>query len=127
MIMRFLLATLLTTALSFIAGIYLPWWSIAIVSFLIALLIVQPIGRGFLSGFAGIFILWGLLSLWIDLQNESILSHKIAQVIPLGGSSVLLILITALLGAIVGGFGAMAGSSLAPAIKSGRQRQNFQN
>jgi hypothetical protein len=119
MIMRFLLATLLTTTFGFIAGIYLPWWSIAIVSFLVALLIVQPLGRGFLSGFSGIFILWGLLSFWIDLQNESILSHKIAQVIPLGGSSVLLIFITAFLGAIVGGFAAMAGSSMAPAIKSG--------
>ena len=125
MIMRFLLATLLTVALGFVAGIYLPWWSIAMVSFLVALLIAQSPGSGFLSGFTGIFILWGLLSLWIDLKNESILSHKIAQVIPLGGSSVLLILITALLGAIVGGFAAMAGSSLAPAIKPGSMsRQN---
>jgi len=121
MIMRFILATMLTAALGFVAGIYLPWWNIAIVSFLVALLIVQPPGRGFLAGFTGIFILWGLLSFWIDLQNDSILSHKIALVIPLGGSSVLLILITAFLGAIVGGFAALAGSSLAPALKPGRR------
>jgi hypothetical protein len=123
MIMRFLLATLLTTTLSFIAGIYLPWWSIAIISFLVAILISQPIGRGFLSGFSGIFILWGFLSFWIDLKNKGILSNKIAQVIPLGGSSILLILITALLGALVGGFAAMAGSSLAPGIKAGNSKR----
>lgn len=115
--MRFLLATLLTAALAYIAGMFLPWWSIAIVAFIVAFLFMQNIGAGFLSGFAGIFILWGLLALWIDIKNESILSQKIAQLFPLGGSSVLLILVTALVGALVGGFAAMAGSSLRPSTK----------
>lgn len=112
--MRSLLAILLTASLAFIAGLFLPWWSIALAAFLVALLIQQAIGAGFLSGFLGIFLLWGLLSFWIDLKNESILSHKVAQVFPLGGSSLLLILVTALVGALVGGFAAMAGSSLRP-------------
>ena len=115
--MKFLLAILLTAALSFVAGMFLPWWSIAIVSFLVALLLIQNIGKGFLSGFLGIFILWGLLALWIDIRNESILSHKIAQLFPLAGSSILMILVTAFVGAVVGGFAAMAGSSLRPAPK----------
>ncbi len=110
--MRFILATLLSAALSFIAGLYTPWWSIAIVSFLVALLIQQRILLAFLSGFAGIFLFWGLLSLWIDVKNNHILSHKIAQIFPLGGSSFLLILVTAFVGAIVGGLAAMSGSSL---------------
>jgi hypothetical protein len=118
--MRFLLATLLTAALAYIAGMFLPWWSIAIIAFLVSLLISQHIGLGFLSGFLGIFILWGLLALWIDIKNENILSHKIAQLFPLGGSSVLLILVTAFVGALVGGFAAMAGSSLRPAKRRGR-------
>jgi hypothetical protein len=118
--MRFLLATLLTAALAYIAGMFLPWWSIAIIAFLVSLLISQHIGLGFLSGFLGIFVLWGLLALWIDIKNENILSHKIAQLFPLGGSSVLLILVTAFVGALVGGFAAMAGSSLRPAKRRGR-------
>lgn len=116
--MRFLLATLLIAVLSFIAGLFLPWWSIALVAFLVALLIRQRIGAGFLAGFLGIFLMWSLLAFWIDIKNESILSHKIAQLFPLGGSSVLLILVTALVGALVGGFAAMAGSSLWPLKKS---------
>jgi hypothetical protein len=118
--MRFLLATLLTAVLSFIAGLLLPWWSIAIVSFLVAMVFVQHIGKGFLSGFLGIFMLWGALAFWIDLKNESILSQKIAQLFPLGGSSVLIILVTALVGAIVGGFAAMAGSAVRPARNRNR-------
>lgn len=110
--MRFLLATLLTATLSFIAGLYLPWWSIALISFLVAILIKQKISWAYLSGFTGIFLLWGLLAFLIDIKNKSILSHKIAQLIPLNGSSILLILVTALIGAIVAGFAAMSGSSL---------------
>ncbi|MFN2458636.1 MAG: hypothetical protein ABR502_10570 [Chitinophagaceae bacterium] len=110
--MRLLLAILLTALFSFIAGLYLPWWNIAIIAFLVALFIHQSLGSSFLAGFAGIFLLWVLLSLWIDVKNESLLSHKIAQVFPLGGSSVLLIFVTGLVGALVAGFAAMAGSSL---------------
>jgi hypothetical protein len=112
--MRFVLATLLTAALGFIAGLYTPWWSVAVISFLVALLIKQHYGIAFLSGFAGIFLLWGVLSLIIDIKNHHLLSQKIAQVFPLGGSSLLLILVTALAGALVGGFSAMSGSSLRP-------------
>ncbi|MGV3529222.1 MAG: hypothetical protein ACO1OO_10035 [Flavisolibacter sp.] len=115
--MRFLLAVLLIMVFSFLAGIFLPWWSLAIVAFLVALLLVQRILFSFLAGFTGIFLLWAILSFWIDLKNEHILSQKIALIFPLGGSSVLLILVTAFVGALVGGFAAMAGSSIRPAVR----------
>ena len=112
--MKFLLATLLTASLSFFAGIFLPWWSIALVSFLVALLVFQPLGLSFLSGFIGTFFLWGFFAFWIDVRNNGILSHKLAQLLPLGGSSLLLILITAFVGGLVGGLAALAGSALRP-------------
>jgi hypothetical protein len=113
--MRFTLATLLTASLSFIAGLYLPWWSIALVAFLVALLIKQTIGLAYLSAFTAIFFLWGGLATFIHVQNKGVLTHKIAQLFPLNGNSVYLLLITAIVGAIVAGFAAMSGSSLRPA------------
>lgn len=115
--MRFLFSLLLTILLAFIAGLYLPWWSIAIIAFAVALLIPQSIGKSFFSGFLGIFLLWSLLAFWIDNKNESILSQKIAQLFSLGSSSISLILVTAFIGALVGGFAAASGSSLRPATK----------
>jgi hypothetical protein len=108
--MKFVLTVLLTFLLSFIAGLYLPWWSVAFVAFVSALLIQPKAGLAFLAGFLGVFLLWAALAYWIDINNESLLSQKIAQLFPLGGSSVLLILITALVGGLVGGFAALAGS-----------------
>jgi hypothetical protein len=110
--MKFLSAIILTALLAFVGGLWLAWWSIAIAAFLIALLIHQRAGKAFLAGFVGVFVLWGALAWWIDMKNEGILSHKIAGVLPLGGSSFLLILVTACIGALVAGFGAMSGSYL---------------
>ena len=110
--MKFVLTTLLIMLLSFIAGLYLPWWSIAIVAFLAALLMQPRIGFGFLAGFLGVFLMWAAVAFWIDTANESILSHKVALLFPLGGSSLLLILVSAFVGGLVGGFAAMAGSCI---------------
>lgn len=118
--MKFLAATVLILLLSFIAGLFLPWWSIAIVAFLIALLIPQSIGKNFLAGFLGVFLLWGILALWIDVKNDSVLSQKIAQLFSLGNAGFLLILVTALIGALVAGFAAMSGGSLRPAHRRRR-------
>jgi hypothetical protein len=110
--MKSIVAILLTALLAFVGGLWFGWWIIALAAFLIALLVHQKAGKAFLSGFAGGFLLWGALAWWIDMKNEMVLSKKIAEVLPLGGNSLLLILVTALIGALVAGFGAMSGSYL---------------
>ena len=110
--MKLIAAIILTALLAFIGGIYLPWWSLAIAAFLVALLIHQKAGKAFLSGFLGIFLLWAILATWIDIKNEGVLSKKIASVLPLGGSTFLLIIVTAVIGGLVAGLAAMSGSYL---------------
>lgn len=110
--MKFSLAILLTIVLAFIGSLYLPWWSIAISSFLVSLLVVQRAGKAFLSGFMGILLLWCGLAWWIDNMNGSILATRIGALLGIGDNSLLLILITGLIGGIVGGFAAMSGSYL---------------
>jgi len=108
--MKFVITTLLIALLSFLSGLYLPWWGFALAAFLVSALIPQRPGVSFLAGFLGLFLLWSLLSWTMDAPNNSILSKKIAVLLPLGGSTVLLILITALVGALVGGGAALTGS-----------------
>jgi hypothetical protein len=110
--MKFTISVILIAVLSFALSLYLPWWSIAIAAFVVTALLHQRPSVSFLAGFAAIFILWLLLAAVIDLRNEHILSRKLAYLLPLGGNSFLLILITALVGAIVGGSAALAGSFL---------------
>src|SRR5687768_10211416 len=110
--MKFVISLFLTALLSFAAGLYLPWWSIALCAFIVSVLILQQPVKAFLAGFSGVFLLWLIFSWSIDSANDQILSHKIAQIFPLGGVSFLLILVTALVGGLVGGFAALTGSYL---------------
>lgn len=112
--MKFTTAIILTAMTGFIAGIlsFSPWWGFAITSLLVAVLVHQKAGKAFLAGFLGIFLLWAGLAWWIDMKNNGILSHKIAQILPLGGNTLLLIIITGVVGGLVAGFAAMSGSYL---------------
>ena len=112
--MKFFIAFFLIIILSITACLFLPWWSIALVAFGVAALIPQAPVRSFLCGFLALFLTWGLLSWYLSASNDHVLAHKISMVIISRDSPFLLILATALVGAIVGGFAALAGSFVHP-------------
>jgi len=111
--MKFFNSVILTALLSFIAGIYIPyWWFFAVIAFLVAILIHQRGYKAFLAGFLGLFILWFALAFWMDYGNDGVLSAKIASLLPLGGSKWALLIVTAFIGGLVAGFAALCGSYL---------------
>lgn len=110
--MKFFIAAFLTALTSFLACLYLPWWTIAIAAFVIAVMIPQKPHRAFITGFLALFLLWGSLAFLISRANEHFLAKKISLVILKTDSHFLLIFITAMIGALVAGFGALSGSYL---------------
>lgn len=112
--MKFFLTTLAILLLSFCACIYFPWWSIAIVAFVVSALIPQKPLWSFLSGFIALLVLWGVLSTWTSMQNENILAHRVSLLILKNDSPALLIILTTFIGAIIGGLAALTASYLKP-------------
>jgi len=110
--MKFIASLILTALLSFATCLFLPWWSIAIVAFVVAALIPQHPGKAFITGFVAVFILWAALAFWISVKNDHVLAHKISLIILKMDSPYILILATALIGALVAGFAALSGSLL---------------
>jgi hypothetical protein len=110
--MKFIVSLVLIALLSTAACLYLPWWIIAIVSFLVAALIPQRPGKSFLAGFIALFLLWGSLAWYISSNNNHLLAHKVSVLILKMDSPAVLIAATALTGALVAGFAALAGSYL---------------
>lgn len=108
--MKFIISILLTGLLSFACGIFLPWWSIAIAAFIVALLLWQSPLMSFLSVFLGITLHWGILAWVINSANQSLLAEKMVRLLGIGESSFLLILITAFIGGLVGGMAALTAS-----------------
>jgi hypothetical protein len=112
MLIKFLVNTLLIALLSFVGGLFFPNWIIAPIAFMVSLLIpLRPL-PAFLSGFLALVLLWGGLALAANVANEGILATKIAWLLPLSGSPYALILVTALVGALVGGGGSLTASFL---------------
>ncbi len=112
--MKFLSAIILTALLSYTVGLFtvLPWFSFVFCALAVAVAIHQKPFKAFIAGFIALFLLWGILAVMQDVANNHILSVKVAQILPLNGSSVTLVIITALIGALVAGFGALTGSYL---------------
>lgn len=97
--------------LSFLTGSLLPWWAIAVIAAIVCFLVparsISAVAYGFLAG----ALLWGGLAVERDWANEHLLSTQIGELFN-GISSVALILLTAFLGGLVTGLGALTGSSL---------------
>ena len=110
--MKFILSILLVGLVTYAIGIYgnLPWWSFVVTNLIIAIALpIKPL-HSFITGALGVGALWAGLAFGIDLANNHILSTKVAQILPLGGSYIALILVTAFVGALLGGLASLTGS-----------------
>jgi hypothetical protein len=110
--MKFILSILLVGLNTYAIGIYgdLPWWSFIVTNLIIAIALpIKPL-HSFLAGALGVGALWAGLAFGIDMANNHILSTKVAQILPLGGSYIALIIVTAFLGALLGGLASLTGS-----------------
>ena len=108
--MRFIVCLLLIMLLSFVSSLYFPWWIIGIIAFAVSSFIIQKPYLAFLTGFTALLLLWGGLAWYISSVNHHILAHKISVLVVQQDSPFLLILLTALTGALVAGFASLTGS-----------------
>ncbi|HXL54611.1 MAG TPA: hypothetical protein VN958_00045 [Chitinophagaceae bacterium] len=108
--MKFIAAIILTALLGYAAPLYFSWWSFAVTSFIVAIAVHQHPAKAFIAGFIGLSFLWGIHASIIDNANNHILSRRVAYILPLNGSSISLIWITAITGGLVSGFAALTGS-----------------
>jgi hypothetical protein len=112
--MKFTISIILMILLSFCACLYLPWWTIAVASFLVAALIRQTPLVSFFTGFIALFLLWGVLSFYISTNNDHILAHRVSLLIFKVDNPFLLIIASALTGALVAGLAALTASYIHP-------------
>lgn len=110
--MKLIISIALIALLSFIACIYFPWYTIALFAFLVNIIIPLSAVRAFLSGFIALFLLWSTLGWVISASNNGILAKRVADLLSIGGSGYVLILITGLIGGLVAGLAALSASFL---------------
>ena len=92
----------------------LPTVSIAVAAFVVAAFIPQAPLVSFITGFIALFLLWGIMSFWISTNNNHILAHRVSLLIFKIDNPFLLIMVSALIGALVAGFAALTAGYIRP-------------
>ena len=107
-----MLPFLLIALLSAVLQLFLPWWIIAFVAFGVCFWRSNTGWRAFGNGFSGIAIVWFLYALIIHLQTEGILTGRMSGLLFKSEMPILLLILTPLVGGLVGGFAGLAGRQL---------------
>lgn len=103
--------------LSFFSGFFLPWWMVAVIAFFASLMFGKKSLKTFFSGFGGVAIAWAILALIKSIPNDHILATRVAKLFQLPHWS-LILLVTAIVGGLVGGMAAWSGILLKKALKN---------
>lgn len=114
---------LIILVLSFVASYFSPWWLIAIIAFIAGLICGHGAGKSFWSGFGAVFIAWTIAALIKTLPNDNILASRVVQLFPLPHNWIWVLLVTAIIGGLVGGMAALSGGLLRGAVINKKHRR----
>jgi hypothetical protein len=110
--MNFLIIFIVTAILQF----FTPWWSIALIPFIIAAWRPTTSRNSFLSGFLAIALLWCVYGLYLHITTQGAMSNKIAEIFSLP-NGILLLIVTTLIGGLVGGLAGLSGYFIRRAVR----------
>ena len=116
--MKFILQLVVIIILAHIFELFLPWYYIAVAAFLGGYIFKSK--ANFLAGFFAIALLWSIKAWWIETEGSTDLVQRVANILQVK-YKVLLYLLTAVIGGLVGGFGALSGALLKRKSRTFRQ------
>jgi hypothetical protein len=108
--MRLILQILVIALVAYALERFIGWWGIAVAAALGGYFLRSRMN--FLAGFVSIGLLWLLLALYTDAASANGLASRVADIFTI--PKALLILVTVLVGGLVGGFAALTGARLHP-------------
>lgn len=115
--MKFILQLILTILASWVCQSFFPWWSAVVASSFLGFIFYKNRGfYSFLAGFLAVFLLWIGYALIIDINSQSILTGKVANILTVNNKYIL-ILITGVIGGLPAGFGALSGNQIKKIFK----------
>lgn len=109
---------ILIAVISLLAQLVLPWWSLAVVAFLICFLRSPTAGQAFLSGFVGIALVWLVYAFVVHSRTDGVFTGRMSELLFKTNTSALPLLVTALVGGLVGGLAGLSGYFVRQAVRN---------
>ncbi|MBL7790967.1 MAG: hypothetical protein JNK77_01490 [Saprospiraceae bacterium] len=106
--MSFIRTLALTILLGLLLQLVLPWWGIALAGAIAGAIGTRNLLSAFLAGLLGAALLWGGYAAYLNDLNQGLLAEKMGILLKGVGANGMLIL-TAIVGGIYGGLGALLG------------------
>ena len=126
--MKFLAQLLITIVVCFALQYFLPWWTMALGSFVISYFFGNSGLKSFGAGLLGVGLLWFAMAYYIDATTDSILTDKVRKLFPdilfWKYIHINIFTMTTIVGGLVGGFASLTGALLKSKskVKYGSQR-----
>ena len=116
-----MLLFLLIAILSFLSQLFLPWWSLAIVSFGCSYFLGKKSVQTFFTGFFACGIVWLVMAIFIHFSKGNLMTNRIAELLSLPSSSILYVA-SFLIAGIVGGLAAVSGFYLKSIVRQNKTK-----
>ena len=94
---------------SVLLQLVLPWWCVVPLCLTLAAWLRVSGKSAFLAGLLGVGLSWWLPALWLNTHGAGLLAARVATLLPLGGNTMVLVLVSGLLAGLVGGLAALSG------------------
>lgn len=107
-----------TIILAYVLSLYLPWWSVMIAAFISGCLIPLKKAAVFFIPFIAVALLWIIQSYMLSNANDFILAKKIATLLKLNGNTILLLLVTGVVGGLAAGVSGILGRQSSALFKN---------
>ena len=107
---RFLTNMIATVVLALVFVQFLPWWSVMLAAFLAGAIVRLRKAAVFFAPFLAITLFWSISAWLISSPNDFIMAKKVAVLLPLNGNTLLLVLITGIVGGLASGIAGVFGN-----------------
>jgi len=116
---KFFLSVILIIVFSAIMQSFFPWWSMALVAFVVGFIMPLKREASWFAGVFAIFLLWLFYAMFLSHFNGGILATRVAEVLhPITGGKVFrLYFLTAAVGSLTEGFACLSGRLTAMVIR----------
>ena len=106
--MKLVIKTILIVGVCSLSQMLFPWWSVVVSALVVNAMIPTKARDSFLAGFIGVGLLWLAYAGYLHYKGGVLLSAKITELLHLK-FPLFLFIITAFIGGMTGGLGALSG------------------